>query len=62
VCFPIDISEGWKGNFGKKIRISEEKELNIKSKFSLYRDVQVCMLDKQKDLEKLVSICIDYFQ
>lgn len=63
VCFPIDISDSWQGNFGVKTRISTEKENDIKNKYSLcHDDIKVYMLDKSDEINDLLSKCIDYFQ
>lgn len=62
LCFPIDISESWQGNFGMKTRISEEKENEIKHKYCSHEDIKVYMLDKSDELEELLSKCIEYFQ
>jgi len=62
VCFPIDISDSWQGNFGKKTRISEERENEIKHKYCLQEDIKVYMLDKSDELDELLSKCIEYFQ
>lgn len=62
VCFPIDISDGWQGNFGMRTRINEEKENEIKNKYFFNKDIKVYMLDKSDDLDELLFKCIDYFQ
>lgn len=61
VCFPIDISDSWKGNFGMKMHLKKEKENEIKSNFAS-KGTQVFMLDKSDELNELIYKCIEYFQ
>lgn len=62
VCFPIDISDDWQGNFGVKKRITKKKENEIKNKYSYLKDKKVYMLDNPEELDELLSKCICYFE
>jgi len=61
VCFPIDRDIDWRGEFGKKVRISEEKESNLKKIYKDYFNHDLHILDKGADLDALYEKCLNFF-
>lgn len=58
VCFPMDFEENWRGGFGKKVRINEMKEKEIKMKYKNKLNINVYMLDREKELIELINNCL----
>ena len=61
VCFPIDRDIDWRGDFGKKVRISDEKENNLKIIYRDYFNKDLYILDRHKDLDALYEKCLEFF-
>lgn len=55
VCFPLDYDLSWKGNFGKKNRITENKEEELRKKIKDVFGINFYMLDKENQLIKLIN-------
>lgn len=64
VCYPMDITEGWKGRMGSKSRISSHKILELKNKINkkLYNNIQLYMLDDDSDIDNLIDTIISFFR
>lgn len=60
VCFPVDFDNSWKGNFGMKSRISIEKENELKNLFHEKLNLDLFMLDNERELDILLQKCLLY--
>ena len=60
VCYPIDYSDNWKGKFGKRARISKEKELFLKDVYKEKLNLKLYMLDKEEELDHLIFETLNY--
>lgn len=63
VCYPLDSSIGWRGQFGEKHHISKQEEMELREKISQSLEhMSMYMLDSESDIQDLVSSIIDFFQ
>lgn len=60
VCFPLDYDSSWKGNFGKKKRITLEKEKTLRQKIKEAFALKMFILDKEDQLCELINNVLLY--
>jgi hypothetical protein len=62
VCFPFESEQNWKGNFGNKQRLSNEKEQILKGIYEEEFKLGLYFLDNKEELDELIHNCLLYFK
>ena len=60
VCYPLDIDISWRGAYGNKVYISDTKISILKQKIYTKFGIEMYLLDKFEELDRLLQKIIDY--
>ena len=62
VCYPMEPSQEWCGNFGRKIHIEDDKIIFLKEQYKRIFNLDLYMLDSDYDLNQLFKNIINFFK
>lgn len=60
VCYTMDRDESWRGAYGNKVHVSDEKISNLREMVHSYFKLELYVLDKDEELDMLLKNIIDY--